>query len=261
VSIDSAGLARRLLAAEAIAVEAGRLAMGLLADRAALSVSLKGRQDFVSSADLAVERLIAARLGAAFPDDGLLGEEGTDSAGGSGAVWAIDPIDGTSNFVAGRPEWCTSVGLVVDGAAELGAIYHPAQAALYSARRGQGARRNGVLLRVAERPLSEATIVLEHSSRGPAERHAADVLAVLRSGADYRRNGSAAIALAQLAEGTLDGFFEAHLHIWDVAAGLVIATEAGARCTDFFADDGLHRGNRVLAASPAVFDDLAAQLS
>ncbi len=257
MSIDSAGLAQRLLAAEAIALEAGQLAARLLADRTSLTISTKGEQDFVSSADLAAERLIAERLASAFPEDGLLGEEGTDVAGTSGAIWAVDPIDGTSNFVAGRPDWCASIGLVVDGVAELGAIYQPALQALYSARRGHGARRNGVPLSVARRALSQATIVLEYSRRVQAERHAADVLALLRSGADYRRNGSTAVALAQLAEGTLDGFFEGHLNAWDVTAGLVLVGEAGGACNDFFAGDGLRRGNRLVAATPALFDGLA----
>ncbi|WP_375450047.1 inositol monophosphatase family protein [uncultured Devosia sp.] len=257
MSIDSVGLAQRLLAAEAIALEAGQLAARLLADRAALGVSLKGAQDFVSTADVAVEQLIVGRLAAAFPADGMLGEEGTDIKGISGAIWAIDPIDGTSNFVAGRPDWCVSIGLVVAGWAQLGAIYQPSQQALYSARRGHGARRNGVPLRVAERPLAQSTVVLEYSSRVRPERHAAHVLSLLGTGAEYRRNGSAAVALAQVAEGTLDGFFEAHLNAWDVTAGLVLVAEAGGRCNDFFADDGLRKGNRVIAAAPALFERLA----
>ena len=256
MGIDSVGLAQRLLAAEAIALEAGQLAARLWADHSSLSVSLKGAQDFVSSADLAVERLIAGRLAAAFPDDGILGEEGTDIPGVNGAIWAVDPIDGTSNFIAGRPDWCTSIGLIVDNAAELGAIYQPPRDALYSARRGNGSRRNGVPIGVARRPWPHSTIVLEYSSRARADWHAANVLSLIGTGADYRRNGSAAVALAQLAEGTLDGFFELHLNAWDITAGLVLVAEAGGRCNDFFADDGLRKGNHVLAAAPEMFDRL-----
>jgi myo-inositol-1(or 4)-monophosphatase len=106
---------------------------------------------------------------------------------------------------------------------------------------------------VAQRPLHQATVVLEYSSRVRADRHAADVLALLENGADYRGNGSAAVALAQLAEGTLDGYFEAHLNAWDVTAGLVPVSEAGGRCSDFFSGDALRKGNHVICRSPIYF--------
>ena len=241
MTIDSAGLSQRLLAAQAIAREAGRLASRMLAERQALTIEFKGPQNFVTSADRAAEALIAERLGAAFPQDSILAEEGTDRRGTSGAVWAVDPIDGTSNFAAGRADWCVSLGLVIDGRAELGAIYLPATDLLYSAHRGRGATRNGVPIAVAQRPWTEATILLEYAASARADLHLAHILAVVSSGADYRRNGSAAVALTQVAEGTLDGFFEMHLNAWDVAAGLVLVAEAGGVCSDFLAIECLRR--------------------
>jgi hypothetical protein len=122
--LDDEGLTRRFLAAKAIAVEAGHLALRLLADPASLDVQLKGPQDFVTAADRAVERLIAERLAAAFPDDAFLGEEFGSSAERpeAAALWVVDPIDGTSNFARARAEWVISIGLIRDGRPDIGGL-------------------------------------------------------------------------------------------------------------------------------------------
>jgi myo-inositol-1(or 4)-monophosphatase len=256
MSIDETGLQARLLAAQAIAREAGQLAARMLADRPALEIGLKGPQDFITSADGAVETLIAARLGAAFPEDGLLAEEGAERAGSSGGLWVVDPIDGTANFASGRPDWCVSIGLLDDGRPEIGVIYQPALDLLFAARRGAGATCNRAPIAVADRPLARATIGLDYSSRVPIADHVAQIAAVVTAGADYRRNGSAAVSLTQVADGRLDGFAEDHLNAWDVVAGMVLVTEAGGWCSDFLAGDGLKNGNRFAAASPSVWHDL-----
>ncbi len=256
MGIDDAGLAARVLAAQAIAREAGLLAARMLADRAGLDIDLKGPQDFVTSADRAVEKLIAARLEVAFPDDGLLAEEGTRRIGTSGGLWVADPIDGTANFAAGRPDWCVSIGLLVEGRAEIGVVYQPALDLLFAARRGGGATRNGAPIMVACRPMSRATIGLDYSPRVSVSDHTAQIAAVVAAGADYRRNGSAAVSLTQVADGRLDAFAEDHLYAWDVAAGMVLVTEAGASCSDFFAGDALRQGNRLMVATPTIRDEL-----
>ena len=260
MTIDEAGLAARLLAAQAIAREAGQLATRMLADRATLEIDLKGPQDFITSADGAVEKLIAARLRAAFPEDGLLAEEGAERTGVSGGLWVVDPIDGTANFASGRPDWCVSIGLIADGRPEIGVIYQPPLDLLFAARRGAGATCNRVPIAVADRSLARATIGLDYSSRVSITQHASHIIAVLTAGADYRRNGSAAVSLTQLADGRLDGFAEDHLNAWDVVAGMVLVTEAGGWCSDFLAGDGLKSGNRFAAASPAIRDELSALL-
>src|SRR5262245_30710874 len=111
-TLDDPALATRLLAAEAVAREAGLLAMRLRVDADKLDVKRKGPHDFVTVADRALERLIADRLLRAFPRDGFLGEEGVNSwaEGDAKALWIVDPIDGTSNYIAGRPDWCVSIG-------------------------------------------------------------------------------------------------------------------------------------------------------
>ena len=125
--------------------EAGSLADSFLADRSKLSLEFKGPQDFVTEADRAVERLIVQRLSAAFPEDALVGEEGFGNTTtiNSDAVWVIDPIDGTANFVQGRNEWCVSIGLLYQNRPALGVVYHPSSDELYAASRGHGATRNG----------------------------------------------------------------------------------------------------------------------
>ena len=121
---DEEALMRRLFAAKAIAVEAGHLALRLLGDPASLEVRLKGPQDFVTAADLAVEKLIAERLRTAFPEDAFLGEEfgGSAMREATADLWVVDPIDGTSNFARARAEWVVSIGLVRDGRPEIGVI-------------------------------------------------------------------------------------------------------------------------------------------
>jgi myo-inositol-1(or 4)-monophosphatase len=254
-------LTSRYLAAQSVAWEAGRLALGYLADRGRLQVEIKGPHDFVSAADHAVEGLIAGRLAAAFPADAFLGEEshGTTAPDSSGLLWVVDPIDGTANFVRALPDWCVSIGLLVEGRPEIGVIYVPEADELYAARRGHGASRAGAAIRVSDRTtLAGATIGLDHSFDGSSAEHRAHIAALHAHGAEYRRNGSVAVSLTRVASGRLDGFIELHLNAWDVAAGIVLVQEAGGWTNDFFAGDGLDKGNPIIAAAPGIRDQLLA---
>jgi myo-inositol-1(or 4)-monophosphatase len=260
-ALDEEALTRRFLAAKAIAVEAGHLALRLLADPASLDVQLKGPQDFVTAADRAVERLIAERLAAAFPEDAFLGEEFGSSAKRpkAAALWVVDPIDGTSNFARARAEWVISIGLVRDGKPEIGVIYHPPADELFAARRGRGAHRNGVAIRASRLTLlSEATVGFDYSSGTPPVQHVAQVQAMLERGGEYRRNGSAALSLAHVADGRLDGFVELQLNAWDVVAGMVLVSEAGGWTNDFLSGAGLTKGNPMIAAAAGIRDELLA---
>jgi myo-inositol-1(or 4)-monophosphatase len=252
----------RLAAAIEIAREAGRLAHAFLEDPARLEVAMKGRQDFVSAADKAAERLIGQRLSAAFPGDSFLGEEGEMRGPiDSNALWIVDPIDGTSNFVRHRPEWVVSIGFMTAGRPALGVIYQPTRDVLWCALAGHGATRNGAPIVVsAASSLAGSTIALESSLAPKGAEHAAVVDALRARGGEYRRYGSAALALCLLAEGLLDGFMEAHLNAWDVAAGIVIVREAGGWTCDFFADEGLERGNPMVAGAPGLLEEMGAML-
>lgn len=252
-------LERRYEAARRIAVEAGAIARGYFdgAGDSELEIEIekKGLQDFVSVADREVERFIVERLAREFPADALFGEEGGGRI--DEAVWLIDPIDGTTNFLRGIAHFCVSIGFVQGGKVQLGAIYEPIADELYHARRGHGAFVGDVRLCTSHaHTLSDSLIALGHSSRSDAARFSRLVSRLLAHQAEFRRLGSAALALAYVARGHFDGSFEAHLNPWDAAAGLLLVEEAGGRSNDFFAGDGLTEGNGCIAAAPRLFDAL-----
>lgn len=235
-----------------VAREAGALAQKMFAGSRSLGVKLKGKQDFITVADGAVERMIVGRLSEKFPGDALLGEEG-GARGRGEAVWIIDPIDGTANFAHRIPHYCVSIGLVSGGAPQLGAIAAPAYGELYLARRGRGAFLNGRRMRVAPaRGMKQAIVELGWSSRRSVRAYAALLERVLRAGAVFKRAGSGALGLAYVADGRTHGYCELHINAWDVAAGLLMVTEAGGWVNDFWAGDALARGNPVLACTPAL---------
>jgi len=150
--IESVELNARLAVAQAVAREAGRLAMNFLLDRSKLGIKLKGPQDFVTNADRAVEKFVIEHLSASFPNDAFVGEEGvysTQSEVSLDCTWIIDPIDGTANFASGRADWCVSIGLVEDSHPILGVIYHPTADQLFAAAVGRGAMRDGAVIRAS----------------------------------------------------------------------------------------------------------------
>ncbi len=248
-------LERRLRAAVAVARDAGRLALSYFADPALLEVRLKGPQDVLTAADGAVERLIVDKLRAGFWDDGFLGEEGGGQGGAAdGACWVIDPIDGTANFARGLPYWCVVIALVVAGRTELGVIYDANADLLYSARRGAGAWRNGQRLQVSKtNDITRATVDIGYSSRTPAEPFGRLVTALLQRGITVTQCNSAALSLARVADGRLDGYAERNLYAWDVLAGLLLVEEAGGRVNAFLTGDALAKGNEAIAATPALY--------
>lgn len=244
-------LTERLRTAEATARQAGDLAVSMrFGSGAGLEVSSKGKFDICTAADSAVERLIRERLAGCF-DDAVFGEE----LGGEIAerLWVVDPIDGTYNFVHGLPNWCISIGFMLAGTPLLGVVYNPMSGEMFSAREGCGATLNGEIIRVSgaqhlDRPLVEV---------GWSNRQTVDDYLALQSrlmGAEFeiRQQGSAALGLASVACGRLDAYVEAHINSWDVLAGLVLVGEAGGWCNDFLANEGLMKGNPILACTPAM---------
>jgi myo-inositol-1(or 4)-monophosphatase len=251
-------LDQRLRAAEAVVREAGRVAADHFARRELLHIDRKGAQDLVSNADRECEDLIVAGLSRLFPDDGFLGEERGARNPDAAAVWIIDPIDGTHNFLTGIPFWCVSVGLLSAGELVLGIIYQPLADDFYSARAGGGAFLNGQPIKVSgETELGRARVCVGFSYRRPVAEHAAAVEALLSAGCEYLRLGSGALGLAYTAAGRFDGYWERHTNSWDAAAGLVLVREAGGWTNDFLAGTGLTEGNEVLAATPALVEPLA----
>jgi myo-inositol-1(or 4)-monophosphatase len=244
-----ADLTRRLAFAEALVREAGELAVHMRRVPQALAVETKGVRDFVTAADKAVEELIVERLTREF-GDAVLGEE-FGGASGAQTLWIVDPIDGTYNYMHGHPRWCVSLGLLVDGRAELGVLNAAQSAEMYTARRGHGAFRNGQRLSVSRHGMASAPLVeVGVSARRPLDDYLETIKRLTMAHIETRHCGSGALGLAQVATGEIDGYFERHINAWDVAAGLLLVTEAGGRVNDFFASDGIRHGNPVLACAP-----------
>ncbi len=227
------GLAHgRLPVAWSAARAAGDL---LLAGRdQALTISTKStRTDVVTQMDTAAEARIVTAILAAFPEDGLLGEEGADRAGTSGARWIIDPLDGTVNYLYGLPGWAVSIAVEVDGQVEVGVVDIPVYGQTYVAVRGQGAVRwqGGVAHEVVPNEPAELAQALVGTGFGyAAQRRSAQartLAVVLPQVRDIRRAGAAAVDLCWAADGRVDCYYERGLNPWDLAAGVLVATEAG----------------------------------
>ncbi len=250
----------RYFAALGMAQEASAVAMTYFADRDKVAVSMKGAQDWLTAADGAVERHLRERIAAAFPDDGVLGEEmGLDArAEKAEFLWVIDPIDGTANFARAHPHWCISIGVLRRGAPMIGVIAAPVMNIVWAARSGGGATRNGEPVKVSEiDDIRRASIEIGWSPRRTIDDYLAFVRDVMEAGAAPKRCGSGALGLAFVADGRSEGYLEAHINSWDVAAGVVIVREAGGRINDFFAGTGLTEGGAILAAPPALADQLS----
>ena len=188
------------------------------------------RTDMVTEMDRSSERLLVGVLQAARPDDAVLGEEGSASAGTSGVRWVVDPLDGTTNYLYGIPAWAVSVAAEVDGVSVVGVVHDPVHAETFTAVRGEGAWCNGAVLRVEGAADLATSLVGTGFSYDAARRgeQAALLARVLPSVRDIRRAGAAAMDLCWVALGRLDAFYERGLAPWDWAAGSLVAEEAGA---------------------------------
>ncbi len=220
----------------------------------------KARNDLVSAADLASENAIVSAVGERFPDHGILAEEGGGSRiEASGAVWIIDPLDGTTNFVQGIPQFAVSIGVVVDGRPEFGVILDPVKNDLFSAARGHGARWNGTLFRCSLRAGLEGAVLatgFPFKAHGLLDPYLAIFRDVFLSCKAIRRPGAAALDLAYTACGLFDGFFEFHLSPWDVAAGAVLVEEAGGVITDMDGGNRFLQSGDVVCGTPGVHRQL-----
>jgi len=253
----------RLEFCRTLAAEAGRMAHAAFGSP---SLTPKGRHDEVTAMDRAVERFIRAAITAAWPDDAVLGEEdgASDGLADAARVWIIDPIDGTANYTRSIAHYCVSIGYVEHGVPTVGALHDPSHERLYHAERGGGAwmaEGAGAPQRLAVSAvasLDAATVECGWSLRRTQADYLAMVERVLSAGCAFRRAGSGALGLADVAAGRTEGYGELHINSWDCAAGVLLVTEAGGRTNDFFAGAGLLEGNPLLATNQALGDALAA---
>ncbi|MFL6204525.1 MAG: inositol monophosphatase family protein [Acidimicrobiales bacterium] len=238
--------------AERVACAAGELLRaGLGVDRLEVGTKSTGT-DMVTEMDRASEALIEAELLAARPDDGILGEEGARRPGTSGVRWVVDPLDGTTNYLYGFPGFNVAIAAERDGDVVAGAVYDVVRDELFSAHLGGGATRDGAAIAPsAAIELAHALVGTGFSYEPERRRRQAKVLVeVLPRVRDIRRQGAAALDLCSVACGRLDGYYERGLAPWDLAAGGLIAREAGAVVTDLAG--GPVRAGAVLAAAPGV---------
>lgn len=234
MTYDAALLTELTVLATRLAKDAGAfLLAGVNRPREEITTKSSGT-DMVSEMDKGAEDLLVRGIGAARPHDGILGEEGTSTEGTSGVKWVIDPLDGTTNYLYGNPQWSVSVGVEIDGVPVVGVVEAPTLRETFVATCGRGATRNGVA--IATSGCSESSMALVASGFGyDATRRAwqggvvANIAAHVR---DIRRGGSAALDLAYVACGRLDAYYETGLNPWDMSAGIVLVREAGGTVTD-----------------------------
>ncbi|MGI8967566.1 MAG: inositol monophosphatase family protein [Chloroflexota bacterium] len=238
--------------ASSIAVEAGEVLRGYFgSDR--MDVRAKGVGDVITAADLASERLVLGRLREGFPQDGVIGEEGSDIPSANGRLWAIDPLDATLNYSRGIPVWCVSLALFAVGEPVLGVIHDPLRGETFTAERGAGATCNGRPIRTsgitaAAEALVHATVDFHDHSR---DAGIADLQAIAPHVLRTRNLGSAALGLAYIAAGRLDAMLHRYAHVWDYAAGVILIREAGGVVTSMQGDPYRVETESILAAASA----------
>jgi fructose-1,6-bisphosphatase/inositol monophosphatase family enzyme len=242
--------------AASLAREAGRMVRDGRTHGIGQTSSKSSDTDMVTEFDRASERLIVQRLQRLRPDDAIVGEEGTDTNGSSGVRWLIDPIDGTTNFLYGLPGYNVSIAARSDEGTQVGAVYVPATDELFTAIRGGGARLDGAPIHCSTTASLRHALVGTGFSYLPERREAqaARVARLIGRVRDIRRSGAAAYDLCCVAAGRLDVYYEQWLGPWDLAAGELIAAEAGCR-TGSFAGGPVEPSN-VLVSNPTLFQPM-----
>ncbi|MBT3430727.1 MAG: inositol monophosphatase [Proteobacteria bacterium] len=237
--------------------EGGRVILMYFDQLDRLEYSSKGRNDYVSQADVEAERAVLDVLTRAYPDHGIIAEESGEREG-SEYTWVIDPLDGTTNFLHGFPMFAVSVAVKRGGVLEHGVVYDPLHDEMFTASRGEGAQLNGKRLRVSTtRQLAPSLLGTGFPFRdlGIIEPWMRSFQSLLPKTSGIRRAGAAALDLAYVAAGRLDGFWEFGLKPWDMAAGALLIREAGGLVADVSGgQDFLENGNLV-AANPLIFEE------
>jgi myo-inositol-1(or 4)-monophosphatase len=225
-----------------------------------LQVSLKGPANFVTAADRRAEEIAYEELSKARPGYGFLGEEGGSREGADKTHrWIVDPLDGTSNFLHGIPQFAVSIALEREGTIVAGVIYNPANEELFTAERGKGAFFNDKRLRVAGRQrLLDAVVAcgLPHHGKGDLALFRQEFAAVQDKVAGLRRFGAAALDLAWVAAGRLDAYWERDISPWDMAAGLLMVREAGGYVTDLDGSDAMLEKGHIIAGNETMHREL-----
>lgn len=244
------------------AVKAARRA-GSIINRASqdldlLTVRTKGDNDFVSEVDTLAEQTIVETLLEAYPGHAILAEEG-GGRGESDYVWIIDPLDGTTNFLHGFPQFAVSIGCAYKNVLTHAVVFDPSRNELFTASRGAGAFLNDKRIRVSKRDKLKDSLIgtgFPYHDFSYMETYLKMFADLLPKTAGLRRPGSASLDLAYVAAGRFDGFWEANLKPWDIAAGALLIMEAGGLVADFDGNEGFLDSGNVIAGNPKVFNQL-----
>lgn len=243
------------------ALKAGALLLAASANRGDLQVEEKTAGDFVSDADRAAETLIAQLLARDFPEYGWQGEEnGTVAAQDNDLRWVVDPLDGTTNFLKGLPHWAVSIALCRGEEVLCAVVHDPAKSETFVAEAGQGAFLNGQPIRVSAGVALSAALFATGVPAGGRSTYLPDCLTdlarLMPCCAGIRRNGAAALDLAYVAAGRLEGYWERNLGAWDVAAGILLVREAGGQVTPLWSGKSVLASGSFIASN----DDLGPEL-
>lgn len=251
-----------------IAIRAARKAGNFIAKNYetpdAVETSQKGTNDFVTNVDKGAERIIIDTIRQSYPQHTIITEESGEHEGTDQDVqWVIDPLDGTTNFIKRLPHFSVSIAVRVKGRTEVAVVYDPMRNELFTAARGQGAQLNGYRLRGSNARDLDGTI-LATGFPFKAKQHSATFINVVgklfTQCADFRRTGSAALDLAYVAAGRVDGFFEINLKPWDFAGGELLVREAGGLVCDFTGGHGYMTSGNLVAGNPRVVKAMLANM-
>ena len=222
-----------------------------------LKVEKKGSTDYVTEVDRRVEQIIFEDIKSYYPEHNFLGEESGEEINNSNVTWILDPIDGTTNFINGFPHYCISLCASVDGVPTHGVIIDPTRREEFSASKGKGAQLNGERIRVSDQKNLTDALLSCCSRSTPEQNYKYNLLGTFmelyKNEITIRRTGCSALDLAYIAAGRLDGFWGNGLKPWDVAAGIVIAEEAGALLSDFHGSPKYHDSENIVCCSPKCF--------
>lgn len=245
-----------------IAVRAARAAGRIIVRHAehvdGLKINIKGVNDFVTAVDRQAEQAIIDTIRRSYPQHGILAEE-SGAHGGDEFQWVIDPLDGTTNFLHGFPQFAVSIALKHHGRLEQAVVFDPLRQELFSASRGAGAQLNDRRMRVSDQPDLKGALIgtgFPFRTLCDLDTYLATFRDLIHKTAGIRRAGAAALDLAYVATGRLDGFWEFGLKEWDIAAGALLIQEAGGIIKDPYGEDGYLTGGDVVAGNPKVLEGL-----
>jgi len=249
------------------AIEASRLAGESIRHYAnqvqKLDVENKAHNDFVTKVDREAENIVVRLLQRAYPDHAFFGEETGKQGPDSDYEWIIDPLDGTTNFLYGIPQFSVSVALKYKGRLSVGVVYDPLRDETFAAARGDGATLNGRRIRVSERSSMHNALLgtgIPFRPNQNLDLYLQTLKVLVPDTAGIRRPGSAALDLAYVASGRFDGFWELGLNEWDIAAGVLLVQEAGGLISDLHGNNTHMNTGNVLAANPKVFKEMLKRL-